>query len=127
MLRGLGRVYAAPFDVRLPGGQVVQPDVVVILAEHADRITSAGIVGAPDLVVEIASPGTATYDRDTKLHAYERAGVPEYWIADAAAQTIELLVLEGATYRSLGVFRGAATLPSRVLPNFPIAVAAFFA
>jgi len=56
---GLGRVFAAPFDVELAPNVVVQPDVLVILNEHRDRITPSRIIGPPDLVIEIASPGTA--------------------------------------------------------------------
>jgi Uma2 family endonuclease len=126
-ISGLGRVYGAPFDVRLGDGTVVQPDVLVVLDANVGRITPEGVYGPPDLVVEIASPGTATYDRDRKLHAYERGGVPEYWIADPNARTIEVFVAEQGVYRSLGVFQGQGLLPSRVVPNMPVRVAQFFA
>ena len=78
-------------------------------------------------MVAIASPGTRTHDRSTKLAAYARAGVPEYWLAEPADGTIEVLALEEGAYRSLGVFTGAATLPSRVLPDLPVRVEQFFA
>lgn len=123
----LGRVYPAPFDVVLPSGATTQPDVLVVLNANFDIITPEKIVGAPDLVVEIASPSTATYDRSKKLGAYERAGVHEYWIVDPFAHTVELLVLEQDRYRSLGVFRGAAKLPSTVVPGLPVRVEQFFA
>ncbi len=123
---GRGRVIGPPFDVILPSGDTVQPDVMVVLREHLDRITRRGVVGAPDLVVEIASPGTATYDRGVKLRAYEQAGVPEYWIADPYAHTVEVLVLTGSTYRSQGVWEGEAVLPSTVVAPFPVKVEEFF-
>ncbi len=123
---GLGRVYHAPFDVELSPHDVVQPDVLVVLNANSTIITPRGIVGAPDLVIEIASPSTATHDRDEKLHAYERAGVREYWIADPFARTIEILVLELATYRSRGGYQGSVTLPSSVLPALPVRVEQFF-
>ncbi len=85
-----------------------------------------GLYGPPDLVVEIASPSTATYDRDKKLHAYERGGVLEYWIADPIARTIEVFVLDENVYRSLGVFQGQALLPSTVVPGLAVRVAQFF-
>ena len=58
---------------------IVQPDVFVVLNEHLDRIAGTRVIGAPDLVVEIASPSTVRHDLGEKLTAYARAGVPEYW------------------------------------------------
>ena len=125
---GLGRVFAAPVDVTLPGAaSPVQPDIVVVLNAHLDIITFGGIQGVPDLLIEIASPGTIGHDRRTKQDAYARAGVPEYWLPDPAHRTIEVLMLEGGEYQSLGVFEGATRLPSRVLPDLPITVEQFFA
>jgi Uma2 family endonuclease len=126
-LAGLGHVFSAPCDVELTPGRVVQPDLVVVLKEHVDIITESRIVGVPDLVIEIASPGTVGYDRREKQDLYERAGVPELWHADPAARTVDVLLLEEGRYRSAGVFAGAATLPSRVLPELPVQVEQFFA
>ncbi len=125
---GLGEVLNAPFDVELkPGGSVVQPDVLVVLKANRGIIGLGRIIGAPDLVVEIASPSTAGYDRRSKQDAYAAAGVQEYWIADPIAQTIELLMLEGNEFRSLGVFQEEALLPSRVIEAFPVPVERLFA
>ncbi len=123
---GKGRVIGPPFDVILAPDDTVQPDVMVVLTEHLDRITPKGVQGAPDLVVEIASPSTATYDRGDKLRAYQRARVPEYWLADPHAHTIEVLVLTGTKYRSQGVFEGQSLLPSTVIPGFPVSVEEIF-
>ncbi len=123
---GLGRVYSPPFDVELLPKFIVQPDAIVVLNEHLDRITPNRIVGAPDLVVEIASPGTAGYDRRKKQDAYALAGVPEYWIAEPASRTVEVLILEEGQYRSLGVFTGQATLPSSIIKDFAVKVEQFF-
>jgi len=122
---GLGRVFAAPVDVELTPDTVVQPDIVVVLSANLDRITPSRIIGAPDLVVEILSPGTAGYDRREKQDAYARAGVGEYWIVDPGAQTVELLTLEQGGYRSHGVFRGQARLPSSVV-TLPVPIERFF-
>ena len=122
---GLGRVFAAPVDVELAPDTVVQPDIVVILSANLDRITPSRIIGAPDLVVEILSPGTAGYDRREQQDAYARAGVGEYWIVDPGAQTVELLTLEQGGYRSHGVFRGQARLPSSVV-TLPVPIERFF-
>ena len=122
---GLGRVFAAPVDVELAPDTVVQPDIVVILSANLDRITPSRIIGAPDLVVEILSPGTAGYDRREKQDAYARAGVGEYWIVDPGAQTVELLTLDQGGYRSHGVFRGQARLPSSAV-TLPVPIERFF-
>ncbi len=122
---GLGRVFAAPVDVELTPDTVVQPDIVVVLSASLHRITPSRIIGAPDLVVEILSPGTAGYDRREKQDAYARAGVGEYWIVDPGAQTVELLTLDQGRYRSHGVFRGQARLPSSAI-TLPVPVERFF-
>ncbi|NWJ94346.1 MAG: Uma2 family endonuclease [Chloroflexi bacterium] len=124
---GFGQVLPAPFDVELGPGNVVQPDIVVVLKANEERLEPGKLVGAPDLVVEIALPSTSGYDRREKQDAYARAGVPEYWIADPAAQTIEVLVLEQGVYSSSGVFQNQALLPSQVIPDLAVKVAQFFA
>lgn len=126
-LTGLGQVYIAPFDVELNPRTVVQPDVIVVLNPNLDIITESRIIGAPDLIVEVSSPGTVGYDREKKQSAYAHAGVPEYWVADPWSRTIEVLTLEVGAYRSLGVFEGKAVLPSLVVPDFLVHVERLFA
>jgi len=123
---GLGRVFPAPIDVELASNDTVQPDVVVVLKNNYNRIEQGKIVGAPDLVIEIASPSTAGYDRREKQDAYARAGVLEYWLADPIVHHVEVLLLEQNRYRSLGVFRGQALLPSSIIPGLPVRVEQFF-
>lgn len=123
---GRGRVYMAPFDVELAHDVIVQPDVLVVLNEHRERITMSRIIGAPDVVIEVSSPGTVSYDRREKQDAYARAGVPEYWVVDPATHTVDVLVLERGTFSSQGIFEGPARLPSRVLPGFQESVEKFF-
>jgi Uma2 family endonuclease len=114
-LAGLGQVRAAPFDVELAPHTIVQPDIMVILNEHLSRITSTCIKGAPDLVVEILSPGTASYDRTGKQRAYAQAHVMEYWLVDPDEETIEVLNLVGETYQQMIRFRGDDALISQVV------------
>lgn len=123
---GLGRVYAAPFDVELAPNTVVQPDVLVILHSGTPRRTASHIIGAPDLVVEIASPATKKYDRQQKRAAYARAGVREYWLVEPEQRTIEVLVLEGETYHSRGIFSGKQNLPTTLVSELPVMVEQFF-
>jgi Uma2 family endonuclease len=123
---GSGEVFQSPLDVELDYGNVVQPDVFVLLNEHCDRVLETHIIGAPDLVVEIASPGTARHDLSKKLDAYARASVPEYWIVTPGSKTVEVLVLEDGVYSSLGLFHGRALLPSRIVPMLSASVEQFF-
>ncbi len=124
-LAGLGRVFTAPIDVDLEPKNVYQPDVVVILNAHLDRVAEKKIIGAPDLVVEVVSPSTAAYDRLTKYDVYARTGIVEYWIVKPASRSIEVLALENVEYHSLGIFSGQATPPSRVVPELPVRVEQF--
>jgi Uma2 family endonuclease len=123
---GLGRVFTAPADVELSERDVVQPDVFVVLNEHLDRLFKSHVIGAPDLVVEVSSPSTVRHDLTEKLLAYARAGVPEYWVVNPDAETVEVLLLEDGAYSSLGVFYGRSVLPSRVAPDMPVKVEQFF-
>ncbi|WP_201389731.1 Uma2 family endonuclease [Ktedonobacter sp. SOSP1-52] len=123
---GLGKAYVAPLDVELSYGNIVQPDVFVLLNEHLDQDIGSRIVGAPDLVVEVASPSTARHDLSEKLQAYGAAGVPEYWVVTPDAHVVEVLILDRGTYRSLGLFIADDVLPSQVLPGLPMTVEQFF-
>ena len=116
-LSGLGKVLYAPLDVQLAPNTVVQPDLLVLLNANLGKITKSRIVGAPDLVVEIASPGTAAYDRLSKFQAYAKAGVEEYWIVNPERRSIEVAFLQNGAYASQGVFQGSNTLPSRIVPG----------
>ena len=113
---GLGNVFIAPCDVELAPNIVVQPDVLVVLKAHKERIKKTRIIGAPDLVVEVSSPGTATYDRRGKYDVYARAGVQEYWLVDPVARVVEVLSLEDGVYQSLGVFEDQNMVISKVVP-----------
>jgi Uma2 family endonuclease len=124
---GLGQVFGSPgIDV---GFTTVRPDAAVVLNAHAGVVAEKKLIGPPDLVVEVASPSTAAYDRDPeegKWGAYARIGVPEYWIADPLQRSIEVLILVDDTYISLGVFQGDDRLPTRVLPGLSTPVRRFF-
>jgi len=119
-------VYQAPFDVQLSTKDVFQTDVLVVINAGLEKVTEKGVIGAPDLVVEVASRSNAAYDRLTKYEKYARGGVPEYWIVRTDTHTVEVLVLEVDTYRSLGIFSGPTLLPSQVVPKLPVHVEQFF-
>lgn len=99
------RAFTAPFDVRLPLPKskatkdkldtVVQPDLCVICDQ--DKLDKQGCIGAPDLVVEILSPGNSRREMRDKLELYEEAGVLEYWIFDPERSIVFVYVMDMKT------------------------------
>ena len=87
----VGRIVLAPFDVIFSDIDVVEPDLLFIAADRTgDILTSQGVRGAPDLVVEVASKSTRARDETLKRRLYERAGVVEYWIVDPAIDVVRV-------------------------------------
>ena len=138
-------VFTAPFDVRLDAvadgdaetcancgetadkntrdySTVVQPDILV----YCDRskIDMKGGKGAPDLIVEILSPGSTKMDKYRKFIKYRQAGVPEYWIVDPLNYSIQVNLLENGAYKSHEYFDGdiisVATLPGLDIDTFDL-------
>jgi Uma2 family endonuclease len=101
--RGQGEVFLAPLDVIMSPTRVVEPDLIIVRPNNRG-ILKTRIEGIPDLLVEILSPSNHKHDIVTKRRLYARARVPEYWIVDPEAQTIEVLALVdgGLTFRQHG-------------------------
>ena len=85
-----GRLFVAPFDVVFSNMDIVEPDLLYISRERLDILTKQHVRGAPDLVVEILSPGTRRVDEITKRKLYERCGVQEYWVVDPELDAIKV-------------------------------------
>jgi Uma2 family endonuclease len=93
----LGDAFPGPIDVLFGEGDYLEPDLVFVRADRRHLVSERGIEGPPDLVVEILSPATAHRDRGIKLERYRHFLVPEYWIVDMDARTLEVWRLgEGA-------------------------------
>jgi len=124
-----GRVLDAPVDVVLGEGSqrdVVQPDIVFVSAERAAIVTPAEIVGAPDLVVEILSPGTEDRDRGYKRTLYERSGVREYWIVNPDEASIEAYRLSPTGFEAPVRYVRGDLLVSAAVPDFRLPVVEAF-
>ena len=101
------QIYPAPFDVRLAAkGEtgdaihtVVQPDLCVVC--DRTKIDSRGCIGAPDLVIEIISPGNSKKELKQKFKLYEEAGVREYWVIHPSEEYVIVNVLENNHYKTL--------------------------
>jgi len=113
----LGIVLASPMDVVLDEANalVLQPDVMFISRERAGIVRDF-VRGAPDLVVEVTSTGTATYDRVDKVRWYRAYGVRECWIVDAFRETIAVIDLAPDGVETH--VRGDEAIRSIVLPRF---------
>jgi len=125
----LGTYGFAPIDVILPGGLAtpVQPDLIFLVNERRHLIQDQVVNGAPDLIVEILSPSSEQVDRRTKLNAYAKAGVREYWLADPIERFIEVLVLRNGFYKRLGKFHSGDRVRSKTLPGFEPSIDRIFA
>ncbi len=87
-------VFIAPFDVRPfhdDPQTVVQPDLSIVC--DSSKLDERGCNGAPDLIIEILSPSTASKDLNEKYDIYEKAGVKEYWTVDSADGIISVYLL----------------------------------
>jgi Uma2 family endonuclease len=127
------RVYHPPFDVRLPhAGEdgesattVVQPDITVVC--NRDQLDEYGCIGAPTLVVEIASPSTALRDTREKRLVYERAGVVEYWVIYPTEKLLYIYRLGSNGYYGIpAVYGNHEQVPVTALPGVTIDLARVF-
>ena len=116
----LGQVWFAPLDVVLSNHDVAQPDILFVSNARSAIITEANVQGAPDLVVEILSPGTAEYDRGYKQSLYGRHGVREYWLVDPDAETLEVLTLGEQGLVPLATHRRGGLIASPLLEGLAL-------
>lgn len=87
----IGQIYYAPFDVVFSQFDVVEPDLLYMSNERASAVlTQANVQGAPEIVIEIGSPGTRKRDETIKRRLYERTGVAEYWIVDPEIDVVRV-------------------------------------
>jgi Uma2 family endonuclease len=122
-----GEVFFAPFDVRLDAQTTLQPDVFWLAPASLERLGDGGYLdGAPDLVVEVLSPGTTHLDRGRKFKLYEQYGVREYWLVDMQSRYVEVYRRAGEKFERLGAFAPGEIFTSAVLDDAQIDPAAFF-
>jgi Uma2 family endonuclease len=124
--RGLGQVLDAPCDVVLSRFDVLQPDIFFVSSGRLAVIGEKYISDAPDLVVEVLSPGTRKRDRVFKSKRYARFGVREMWIADPDKKTIEVHVNAEKSFRREALYAGDDVLLSPLLPGLEVPLARVF-
>ncbi len=126
-------VFIAPFDVRLPVKTrkkdneittVVQPDLGVVCDKS--KIDERGCCGAPDLVVEILSPGNSHKEVQLKYELYEEAGVQEYWLINPVEENIVVFILgDGGRFGGAKMYAGK-TISSKAIPGLIINIDEIF-
>ena len=123
------RAFAAPFDVRFPRRSqddreimtVLQPDICVIC--DPSKIDERGGIGAPDIVIEILSPGNNKKELKNKYEVYEEAGVLEYWIFHPAEKTFLRNTLQESRKFQLSDFLTLGDeVTTPVLPGFRLSL-----
>ena len=122
-----GLVLIAPCEVHLSETtKPVQPDVLFIRAQHQPPPGTQFFEGAPDLMVEVISPGSIRLDRHIKFDIYERTGVAEYWLADPKARLVEVYTLSNGEYALLGQYTNDEMIESQVLAGLQIKTSTLF-
>jgi Uma2 family endonuclease len=127
------QVFAAPFDVRLTRMRddkavktVVQPDLCVIY--DPSKLDERGCIGAPDLIIEILSPGNSRTEMRDKFELYQEAGVLEYWIVNPSEKMIQVFQLnEQGRYIGLPPVVEGDILTTPIVPNLEVDVTEVFA
>ena len=108
----------------------VIPDLAFVSNERWSRIVSNDrFNSAPDLVIEVMSPGKENRDRDllVKRQLYAKYGVREYWIVDTENRLVDLYALQNTRLERVAVFRNGDLVTSTLLPGFQISVISVFA
>jgi Uma2 family endonuclease len=127
-------LFSAPFDVRLYDDTksksvnqeiytVVQPDLCVVC--DPEKLDERGCLGAPDLIVEILSPGNSQKEMGSKFQLYRESGVREYWLVQPAQDSVLVYVLnESGNY--IGLQPAIDKLKSVIFPDLVIDLATIF-
>ena len=113
------RVYPAPFGVKLERDKnnYLEPDITVVCDRN--KLTDSGCEGAPDWIIEVASPSDLAHDYITKLSMYREAGVREYWIVNPMDEAVLVYHLEEPDF-GVHTFTFADRVTSRVFPDLII-------
>ena len=132
LLKSPCELYNAPFDVRLTRIRndkevktVVQPDLCVIC--DPSKLDDRGCNGAPDLIVEILSPGNSRTEMKDKFELYQEAGVLEYWVVSPIEKTIQVWTLdEQGLYFSRQPKVEGDVVRTPIVPNLEVDVTELF-
>ncbi len=122
----IGRVYFAPSDVALTDVNVYQPDIYYVSNANRGILSEQGTEGAPDLVVEIASPKTAKMDRGIKREIYARTGVQELWLVDPDLNRFQVYHLRKDAENPVATYGADDAFESPLFPGLKLHMAQVF-
>ncbi len=125
----LGEIFYAPFDIVFSQFDVVEPDLLYISRTRApDILTSKHVIGAPEIVVEIASPGTRKRDETIKKGLYDRSGVVEYWVVEPDLRVVRVYRRTDQGFARAATFSSEAgdVLETPLLPGLQIPLSRVF-
>lgn len=120
------RAFTGPVGVRLPRAQeadafidtVFEPDLVVVC--DPSKLEPRGIRGAPDLVIEVLSPSTASFDLVEKRQRYDRAGVRELWLIDPSSSVLTVYRQHGEHFDAPDIRRAEGEITLTALPEIAL-------
>jgi Uma2 family endonuclease len=125
-----------PIGILVPGAgavlsdyDAVIPDLVLVTSERWEKVVvNDRFVGAPDLAIEIISPGKENRRRDlfVKRQLYARYGVNEYWIVDPENQSVLVFRLDGHILKEIATLTNEEEISSPLFPGLQIKVSAVF-
>lgn len=123
-----GEAFASILDTRLGEHDIVEPDVLYVAPDRLDIEAERFLTGAPTIVVEVLSPSSRRYDRVTKRRLYARSGVPEYWVVDVEARSVDRLTQPvGDDYVASETFTEGDVVPSVAAPGLAVELRTVFA
>lgn len=116
----------APVGVRLPKRNeadadvrtVFEPDILVVC--DVSKIDAKGVRGAPDVIIEVLSSSTASFDQVEKRHAYDRAGVRELWLIDVAGGVLTIYRHNGLKFDPPEIVRATGIVLLHALEGLPL-------
>jgi Uma2 family endonuclease len=125
--KNLGRVFSSPTAVVLSDNDAPLPDLIFLSKAKMKLLDPEwGIMGAPDLVVEIVSPSSYKRDHYDKKKLYAASGIPEYWLIDPSNQSIEVLTLKDGSYQLHAFADADGEVTSLALKDFTLKAKTLF-
>ncbi|MEW6129055.1 MAG: Uma2 family endonuclease [Acidobacteriota bacterium] len=120
-----GKLYVPRAAIWTGTHTYLEPDMFYVSAELEATMKPEHRHTA-DLVIEVISPGSAIYDRNTKAETYGALGINELWLIDETGQTVEALYKRGKGFGKKSTFKKGQRIASKIFPDLKLAVDELF-